>query len=151
MEGFCGDYVDWPIQEETVTSPPQELKGVEDTRPQMCRFRLQEEGKAYPRSSCQACHATLFNLGKFCKWEQVVVGERPYDLVEKAQMLAQVNVEKTYKFNIDAVKELIIDYVARVEGKTIRPNDISVSVSEASYAQYDSSPAQADFTAKVKV
>lgn len=38
-----------------------------DTRPLNCRFRLQEEGKAYPRSSCQACGKTITTgLGVAC-------------------------------------------------------------------------------------
>ncbi len=39
-----------------------------DTRPANCRFRLADEGKAYPRSSCQACGATVMNLGSICKF-----------------------------------------------------------------------------------
>lgn len=30
-----------------------------DNRPKNCRNRLKEEGKAYPKSSCPACGATL--------------------------------------------------------------------------------------------
>ena len=38
-----------------------------DTRPTNCRFRLQDEGKAYPRSSCKACGKHVFTgLGREC-------------------------------------------------------------------------------------
>lgn len=38
-----------------------------DARPANCRFRLQEEGKAYPRSSCTACgRSILTGLGNSC-------------------------------------------------------------------------------------
>lgn len=38
-----------------------------DTRPAQCRFRLQDEGKGYPRSSCAACGKTIgTGLGKHC-------------------------------------------------------------------------------------
>ena len=36
-----------------------------DTRPLNCRFRLQDEGKAYPRSGCQACGLNL-GVGNIC-------------------------------------------------------------------------------------
>lgn len=38
-----------------------------DARPANCRFRLQEEGKAYPRSRCTACgRSALTGLGNSC-------------------------------------------------------------------------------------
>ena len=38
-----------------------------DLRPQNCRFRLKDEGQAYPKSSCQACGLTIATgLGKVC-------------------------------------------------------------------------------------
>lgn len=38
-----------------------------DYRPVNCRFRLQDEGKAYPRSSCAACgRGITTGLGKAC-------------------------------------------------------------------------------------
>lgn len=38
-----------------------------DTRPANCRHRLQDEGKAYPRSSCTHCGKTVTTgLGKSC-------------------------------------------------------------------------------------
>lgn len=38
-----------------------------DLRPKDCRFRLQDEGKGYPRSACTACGKTIMTgLGKEC-------------------------------------------------------------------------------------
>lgn len=38
-----------------------------DTRPAQCRFRLQEEGKPYPKSACVACGKTIITgLGNHC-------------------------------------------------------------------------------------
>jgi hypothetical protein len=38
-----------------------------DTRPENCRFRLKDEGKPYPRSSCQGCGKTIrTGLGNSC-------------------------------------------------------------------------------------
>lgn len=38
-----------------------------DLRPIDCRFRLQDEGKAYPRSACTACKKTITTgLGREC-------------------------------------------------------------------------------------
>ncbi len=37
-----------------------------DKRPVNCRFRLQDEGKPYPRSSCFSCGAKLATLGSEC-------------------------------------------------------------------------------------
>ena len=38
-----------------------------DTRPTTCRHRLMDEGKPYPRSSCQACARTIRSgLGNAC-------------------------------------------------------------------------------------
>lgn len=42
-----------------------------DPRPPACRFRLQDEGKAYPRSSCTACGRTITTgLGYRCYLER---------------------------------------------------------------------------------
>ena len=39
----------------------------QDTRPLNCRFRLQDEGKPYPRSGCSACGKRITTgLGKAC-------------------------------------------------------------------------------------
>jgi hypothetical protein len=38
-----------------------------DTRPSDCRFRLQDEGKPYPRSGCSACKNSITSgLGRYC-------------------------------------------------------------------------------------
>lgn len=43
--------------------------GVTDPRPMNCRFRLQDEGKAYPRSACEACGKTITTgLGNSCSY-----------------------------------------------------------------------------------
>lgn len=50
----------------------QDDDGWTDTRPQTCRFRLQDEGKPYGRSSCGACARTIVSgLGNAC-----ALGER---------------------------------------------------------------------------
>lgn len=39
----------------------------EDKRPTNCRFRLLEEGKPFPKSSCPACGKSIMTgLGKEC-------------------------------------------------------------------------------------
>lgn len=39
----------------------------DDPRPADCRFRLKDEGRAYPRSSCPACGASIGKgLGRQC-------------------------------------------------------------------------------------
>lgn len=42
------------------------MTGVVDPRPANCRFRLQAEGKPYPRSSCTACGRNISTLGTQC-------------------------------------------------------------------------------------
>jgi len=53
-----------------MTETPQELIArltSGDARPQNCRFRLQDEGKSYGRSSCSACGKSIFTgLGTSC-------------------------------------------------------------------------------------
>ena len=39
-----------------------------DPRPANCRFRLQDEGKPYPRSSCQNCGVTIKTPGLRCPY-----------------------------------------------------------------------------------
>lgn len=39
----------------------------DDKRPEECRFRLRDEGKAYPKSGCLACGRTILTgLGNDC-------------------------------------------------------------------------------------
>ena len=40
-------------------------------RPVNCRFRLQDEGHAYPRSSCEACQKGATRLGKSCSYSPI--------------------------------------------------------------------------------
>lgn len=40
-----------------------------DPRPANCTHRMRDEGKAYPRSSCIGCGATIVTgLGRVCKY-----------------------------------------------------------------------------------
>lgn len=49
-----------------------------DTRPTNCRFRLQDEGKVYPRSSCNACGRNILTgLGNKCNVTPVDPMPRP--------------------------------------------------------------------------
>lgn len=68
---------------------------MEDTRPENCRFRLQDEGKSYPRSSCQYCGKNISTgLGTHCTHKQdvqrrsadraVVLLKAARDMLEKA-------------------------------------------------------------------
>lgn len=40
-----------------------------DPRPALCRRRLLDEGKPYPRSGCSACKTTIFT-GMECLWKE---------------------------------------------------------------------------------
>lgn len=47
-----------------------------DPRPQGCRFRLQDEGRAYPRSGCAACGKTITTgLGRACDSDQLRIAD----------------------------------------------------------------------------
>lgn len=47
-------------KKEAISRPSDEVQVTcVDRRPQQCRFRLQGEGKPYPRSSCQACGRSI--------------------------------------------------------------------------------------------
>lgn len=59
--GTTNPFKPWP---ETPVSEP-----VVDHRPVNCRFRLQDEGKPYPRSGCASCGATVTTgLGRVCPY-----------------------------------------------------------------------------------
>lgn len=61
----------------------QERAKVQETRPEGCRFRLQDEGKLYPKSSCAACGKTIMTgLGKECTSSAPAVRPAPADLRE---------------------------------------------------------------------
>ena len=52
-----------------------------DTRPIDCRFRCQDEMRAYPRSSCHACKKTITTgLGRECSMVRDVAKEVRDDL-----------------------------------------------------------------------
>lgn len=54
-----------------------------DERPANGRFRLQDEGKAYPRSSCQACGRTVITgLGNSCKGINTELGAFQREVLE---------------------------------------------------------------------
>jgi len=56
-----------PPTNELTMSMSQRPEPPIDPRPASCRFRLQQEGKAYPRSSCTACGKTVTTgLGVAC-------------------------------------------------------------------------------------
>lgn len=47
-----------------------------DSRPAQCRFRLQDEGKGYPRSACAACGKTITTgLGTHCTVGKIVLDD----------------------------------------------------------------------------
>lgn len=47
-----------------------------DTRPQKCRFRLRDEGKPYPKSSCQSCGKGIFTgMGSVCATPAVAASQ----------------------------------------------------------------------------
>jgi hypothetical protein len=55
--------------QDAIAALPAAPMGVKvgDQRPLNCRFRLQDEGKAYPRSSCRECGKGITTgLGKQC-------------------------------------------------------------------------------------
>lgn len=55
-----------------------------DHRPSQCRFRLRDEGKAYPRSSCDACGKTVFiGLGTYCTAVRIVDHEARADALAR--------------------------------------------------------------------
>lgn len=63
-------YVITQVRSETdvLTAQDGSIRSKVDTRPASCRFRLQEEGKSYPRSSCTACGKNIITgLGTFCQ------------------------------------------------------------------------------------
>lgn len=49
-----------------------------DLRPTNCRFRLQAEGKAFPKSACEACGKTIeTGLGTYCEYGTGSVSSEP--------------------------------------------------------------------------
>ena len=66
----CGDAIDTDLDpdacREDCTIVCRKCQEAHDIRPANCRFRLQDEGKPYPRSGCSACGATVTTLGNKC-------------------------------------------------------------------------------------
>jgi hypothetical protein len=51
-----------------------------DKRPANCRFRLRDEGKAYPRSGCAACKASIMSgLGNKCHLDAYADAKTAFD------------------------------------------------------------------------
>lgn len=63
-----------------------------DARPEGCRFRLQDEGKSYPRSSCTACGKTITTgLGTSCdKTGNSFAMDRHIEVIERVEKLESV-------------------------------------------------------------
>jgi hypothetical protein len=71
--------------------------------------------------------------------------------VETEKRIGIANVTKTFTFNIPEVKELIADYLRRVEGVGIDPTEIRVDVQAHVYdGPFYSSPQRATFSVDVK-
>lgn len=86
------------------------------------------------------------------RYEEMFEPEEPFPLTDfnGPKRIGIANVTKTFTFNIPEIKELIADYLRRVEGVGIDPNEIRVDVREPSFEGYSSSPARATFSAEVK-
>jgi hypothetical protein len=60
-----------PFDEDKIVGAMMPVQERLETRPKDCRFRLADENKPYPRSSCQACGKTVMTgLGKKCSWDK---------------------------------------------------------------------------------
>lgn len=82
-------------QIELLTVIVNAINGTQDRRPLNCRFRLQEAGQPYPRSSCNACAGNILTgLGNQCrmvKAEAAPEPENPYkdELLKIAAMVGE--------------------------------------------------------------
>jgi hypothetical protein len=75
-----------------------------DLRPTNCRFRLAEEGKPYPRSSCPACKQTVFTgLGSSCS-------QFPDHQSEITQLKAQVEKLQMQLLNACLERETLFNH-----------------------------------------
>lgn len=82
-----------------------------ETRPLNCRFRLQEEGKAYPKSGCQACGKTVMTgLGNKCS---VIDLDQEFisSIVEKMKVSCWAN-----NYTYEQVQKDILHFVEYGEG-----------------------------------
>lgn len=72
------------------TAPSTSAQGP-DARPANCRFRLQDEGKAYPKSSCTACGKGIATgLGRYCTASPAASPTSPSGVREAAELLAHL-------------------------------------------------------------
>ena len=96
-----------------------------DYRPANCRFRLREEGKNYPRSSCAACGRTITTgLGTRCHRETDLIPRADADMAvadaaaaENARYRAEQDakrarlLELSNCLTIDDLKRFIINHL----------------------------------------
>lgn len=78
-----------------------------DIRPSNCRFRLKDEGKPYPRSSCKACKRGLMQLGNECQYI------KPHDTtksIQKTEIPTNPNGQITDQNWIDQLHEAVYLY-----------------------------------------
>jgi len=92
-----------------------------DPRPVNCRFRLQEEGKGYPRSSCQACGKTITTgLGRSCSKVKTYTEAEVQAMVAAAVMeAAGVAGERASLCGVREISGLIKEHIVRA---LIRPD-----------------------------
>jgi hypothetical protein len=86
-----------------------------DTRPADCRFRLKDEGKPYPRSSCPACGRTVTTgLGNKCGVYQPTTaeGEGPPPMPKKGYSLASSGLAELMFVNVDAKPKVSVLHVS---------------------------------------
>ena len=92
-----------------------------DHRPVNCRFRLQDEGKPYPRSSCEACgRSVLTGLGKRChhEWEDAdicLVGGQKFIIKKEEEVSAISEKYETIKRNRDDLLASCIEFLPILE------------------------------------
>lgn len=92
-----------------------------DHRPVNCRFRLQEEGKSYPRSSCAACGRSIATgLGKRChhEWEDAdicLVGGQKFIIKKEEEVSAISEKYETIKRNRDDLLASCIEFLPILE------------------------------------
>lgn len=94
-----------------------------DIRPTNCRFRLEEEGKSYPKSSCQACGATIINLGKSCPLTNTV---------SKPVSLEGLNAKATIHFSALEISIILADFLNSRGLKDVTANQVTFRVHPAS-------------------
>lgn len=74
----------------------------------------------------------------------------PFNPEANRQKIPAVDVTKTYTFDADQVKQLIVRYLKDVENVDVKASDIALDAQNATYEQHYSTPARANFTVRVK-